>query len=222
MTLHGGGLPPLEDVTCKFCELEMALPGFGFKIVTEKFPADAAFPLAVNCVAETNVVASGEPENRTCAPLTNPLPLAVTVNAPEETEAGEIPVSTGMGFSRVTVPLPLPETVASTALTARTVTVFEPGTLPGAVYKPEELIVPVVALPPVTPFTCQVTELFEEPVTVALNDCDAPARTFAVPGETETETVDPPEFVGPLVVPVHPAREVAAKIANICVGRRNC
>ena len=220
MTLHGGGLPPLEDVTCKFCELEMALPGFGFKIVTEKFPADAAFPLAVNCVAETNVVVSGEPENRTCAPLTNPLPLVVTVNAPEETEDGKMPVSTGTRFSRVTTPPP--DADASAALTARTVTVFEPGTLPGAVYKPEELIVPVVALPPVTPSTCQFTELFEEPVTVALNDCDAPARTFAVPGETETETVDPPEFVGPLVVPVHPAREVAAKIANICVGRRNC
>jgi len=220
MTLHGGGLPPLEDVTCKFCELEMALPGFGFKIVTEKFPADAAFPLAVNCVAETNVVVSGEPENRTCAPLTNPLPLVVIANAPEGTEDGKMPVSTGTKFSRVTTPPP--DADASAALTARTVTVFEPGTLPGAVYKPEELIVPVVALPPVTPSTCQVTELFEEPVTVALNDCDAPARTFAVPGETETETVDPPEFVGPLMVPVHPPREVAAKIANICVGRRNC
>ena len=56
---------------------------------------------------------------------------------------------------------------------------------------PDELIVPVAALPPATPFTCHVTAVFDDPVTVALNDCVAPARTFALAGETETVTLDP-------------------------------
>jgi hypothetical protein len=35
----------------------------------------------------------------------------------------------------------------------------------GAVYMPDELIVPAAALPPATPFTCQVTEVFVVPKT---------------------------------------------------------
>jgi hypothetical protein len=74
----------------------------------------------------------------------------------------------------------------------------------------------VDALPPVTPFTCQVTEVFDDPVTVALNDFVKPARTFAFAGATVTVTLDPEGGVCELgteelfVVPVHPASAAAA------------
>jgi hypothetical protein len=134
-----------------------------------------------------------------------------------------MPESTGTGFCNVTGLLPV--AVASAVLTARTVTVFEPGTVAGAVYKPDELIVPVPALPPATPFTCQVTEVFDEPVTVALKDCVAPARTLALGGVTVTVTPDP-EGGAPVldsdelfVVPVQPASAAALArntISNAC------
>ena len=50
----------------------------------------------------------------------------------------------------------------SAAATAETVT-EEDGTLAGALYAPSELMVPRVALPPVIPFTFQVTALFVDP-----------------------------------------------------------
>jgi len=100
---------------------------------------------------------------------------------------------TGIGFSSVTVTLA--EMFASAALTAITVNVFGLGRLAGAVYIPAELIVPVAALPPVTPFTNQFTELFAEPVTVALNGCEAPNRTLAELGETATVMPEDCELV---------------------------
>ena len=48
------------------------------------------------------------------------------------------------------------------------------------------MIVPVDALPPVTPFTCQVTDEFDVPVTVAVKACVDPARTVAGFGVTVT------------------------------------
>jgi len=104
--------------------------------------------------------------------------------------------------------------------------------------------VPVAALPFVTPFTCQVTPVFEFPVTVALNDCVAPARTLAVAGETITVTPGPegglpefPEFELEveefLVVPVHPDITAAARTKikgmdrrkanffSMCIGMEN-
>ena len=52
--------------------------------------------------------------------------------------------------------------------------------------------------------------MFEDPETVALKDCVAPARTVAVAGETLTVTLDPEEELeleddDPLTVPVQPA-----------------
>jgi hypothetical protein len=87
----------------------------------------------------------------------------------------------------------LAEMFESAALTAITVTVFGLGRLAGDVYIPAELIVPVAALPPLAPFTNQFTELFAEPVTVAPNCCEAPNRTLAGFGETDTVI---PEGVG--------------------------
>jgi len=46
------------------------------------------------------------------------------------------------------------------------------GTCAGAVYTPEALIVPVVAVPPTRPFTCHWTAVFVVPVTVSVKDID--------------------------------------------------
>jgi len=210
----GGGFPLLVEVTCKFWEAEVALPGLGFITDTEKVPADASLPVAVSCVEDTKVIASGAPARSTCAPLTNPLPFTVIANAPAGTDVGAMPVSTSMGFCNVTALLPVALVLAE--LTARTATVLEPGTAFGAVYMPDELIVPVAALPPATSFTCQVTAEFDDPVTVALKDCVAPARTLALGGETVTVTLDPEGGVLDLeggelfVAPIHPASGATA------------
>ena len=50
------------------------------------------------------------------------------------------------------------------------------------------LIVPVVVFPPVTLFTCHVTDVFEAFVTVAVNCCVEEVTTAAVFGLTVTET----------------------------------
>src|SRR5580700_10980715 len=82
----GGGFPPLVEVTCKFWEVEAALPGLGFITAMEKVPADASLPIAVSCVEDTKVVASGAPARRTWAPLAYPLPFTVIANAPAGTD----------------------------------------------------------------------------------------------------------------------------------------
>jgi hypothetical protein len=127
----GGGFPPLVEVTCKFWEAEVALPGLGFITATENVPAEASVPAAVSCVGDTKDVASGEPARSTCAPLTNPVPFIVIANAPAGTDAGAMPESAGTGFCSVMALLPV--AAESAELTARTVTVFEPGTALGAV-----------------------------------------------------------------------------------------
>ena len=89
--------------------------------------------------------------------------------------------------------------VLSAALIA--VTVKFPALFP-ATYNPVEEIVPPVAL--------QVTAVFDEPVTLEENCCDAPSRSGADVGEMPTLTVGaggffccvPPEPV----VPVQPER----------------
>jgi hypothetical protein len=50
-------------------------------------------------------------------------------------------------------------------------------------------MVPTVELPPATPFTLQLTAVFEVPVTVAVNCCCPPMVTWAVVGESVTVTV---------------------------------
>jgi hypothetical protein len=192
----------------------VALPGLGFITATENVPAEASLPVVESCVDDTKVVASGAPARSTCTPLTNPLPFTVIANAPAGTDVGAMPVSTGTGFCNVTALLPV--AAVSAALTARTVTVLELGTDPGAVYMPDELIVPVAAPPPVTPFTCQVTPVFDDPEIMALKDWVRPALTFALAGETESVTLDPEGGIVGLegdelfVVPAQPASATAA------------
>jgi hypothetical protein len=205
--------------------VEVALPGLGFITATENVPAEVSLPVAVSCEDDTKFVASGAPARSTSAPLTNPPPFTVIANAPAGTDVGAMLVRTGTGFCNVTALLPV--AVASAELTARRVTALEIGTNAGAVYKPAELIVPVDAPPPATPFTCQVTEVFNDPVTVALKDFVAPARTFAIAGETVTVTLDPEGGVVGLVgaeffvAPVQPASAAAAsKNTNNCECRK--
>jgi hypothetical protein len=59
--------------------------------------------------------------------------------------------------------------VESAAETAVTVTAAGEGTVIGAVYMPDVEIMPIVALPPATPLTLQFTEVFDAPVTAAVN-----------------------------------------------------
>ena len=130
--------------------------------------------------------------------------MRVIEKLPVETEFGARPLSTGTGFQSVTALSP--EALGSAVLTADTVTVFVLGRTVGATNMPPALIVPVVALPPVTPFTCHVTDRLDVPVTVAVNAWDAPARTVTGFGETETPALGGgfTELLGPPVTPAQP------------------
>ncbi len=68
-----------------------------------------------------------------------------------------------------------PERVGSWTEVAVTVTVAGVGTVAGAAYAPDAEMVPTVALPPLTPLTCQVTAVFCAFVTVALKAWVPPA-----------------------------------------------
>ena len=113
-----------------------------------------------------------------------------------------------MSLAPLTAELPLAVLLAW--LVAATVTEAGFGRSWGAVYSPPVVIVPTVELPPATPFTAQVTVVFEDPVTVALNCCVLPSRTFALAGDTETVTEggnEPPDVpdddeLPPLLQPV--------------------
>jgi hypothetical protein len=101
-------------------------------------------------------------------------------------------VAAGAGYWRLT--FAVADLVGSAVLMADTCTVAV-GTVPGAVYKPEELIIPVVDVPPAVPFTSQVTRLSEVPVTLAVNCAACPASTVEELGETAT-AMDPDGGVG--------------------------
>ena len=97
-----------------------------------------------------------------------PVPVMVAVNtwaAPAETVADEGRRLTTMLSCKVTVTEAL--SLGLTWLTAVMVTLAPGGRIAGAVKSPTEVIVPVIVLPPATPFTCQVTFVFVLPVTVA-------------------------------------------------------
>jgi hypothetical protein len=78
----------------------------------------------------------------------------------------------------------------SSTLVAITETELGTGKLPGAVYTPLALIVPVAALPPEIPFTLQITAVFAELLTVATNVCCSPNRIVAVVGVTDTAMLE--------------------------------
>src|SRR2546423_886466 len=106
--------------------------------------------------------------------------------APTVADTGEIVTrTTAVG---VMVTCAEADFVGSACDTAVTVTVAGFGTTAGAVYRPELDIVPTVALPPVTPLTCQVTAVLLVFSTVAVNCCVPPAPTVADTGEIVTRT----------------------------------
>jgi len=103
-------------------------------------------------------------------------------------------VGDGLGAGALILTVALAEDAELATLVAVTVTDPPDGTEAGAVYKPDEVIVPVVALPPATPFTDQATPVLLEPETVAMNCCAAPTSKAAELGEIVTVTaveVDP-------------------------------
>src|ERR1700683_88808 len=75
----GGGLPPDCEVTVTLMAEEVLLPGFGLLTLTPNIPALDCEPDAVSFVAETKVVVTAAPPNKTCAPLTKLLPVTVSV-----------------------------------------------------------------------------------------------------------------------------------------------
>lgn len=75
----------------------------------------------------------------------------------------------GAAIGEVTATVAVALLVGSATEVAPTVTIPEAGIEAGAVYRPADEIVPYVALPPVTLFTCHVTAVFIVFATVALN-----------------------------------------------------
>lgn len=78
-------------------------------------------------------------------------------------------------------------------------------------------MVPFVEFPPVTPFTCQVTDVLVVPCTVAVNVFFAPAFMEAVTGETEIVTAANAETLAEQAksrrpAPISSCRSVAFKM----------
>jgi len=84
------------------------------------------------------------------------------------------------------VTVALAHLVRSALLNAVTVTLAGEGTTAGAVNMPFALILPTVESPPVTPLTCQVTDVSVALRTVARNCSLRPVSMVADEGETVT------------------------------------
>jgi hypothetical protein len=81
-----------------------------------------------------------------------------------------------------------PVRLVSASDTAVTVAIKADETVAGAVYIPTAEIVPIVELPPVTPFTCHVTAVLDVFVTAALNVWVPPAFIDTLDGLMVTVT----------------------------------
>ena len=89
-------------------------------------------------------------------------------------------------MSLVIAKLPVPDFVESAWLVAATCTVPGEGMSAGAVYTPAEVIVPIVAFPPGTLLTLQVTAVSVVFTTVATNVTWFPSTTDPFAGVTVT------------------------------------
>jgi len=108
--------------------------------------------------------------------------------------------STGTGLRRLSCADP--DAVGEATLTAVTVTESVVGSTAGGVYTPAAVMVPTLLLPPVTPFTCQVTAVLVRIVTVAEKLVVLPRRTWLAP-ETVTDgwgVILPPPVPQPVSV----------------------
>ena len=99
----------------------------------------------------------------TIAPLLNPVPVTVIVYEPTGIGLGEMAEIVGPGGSTATYTI---ADVFPSDPSALMVIPFT-GILSGAVYRPPSVIVPLVALPPFTPHTDQITVELGNPVTFA-------------------------------------------------------
>src|SRR5262249_9246677 len=90
------------------------------------------------------------------------------------------------GPTMFAVAVPVADGLAT--LVPRMVTAAGFAMAPGAVYRPAAEIVPAVELPPAVPLTLQVTAVFVELATVAVNCADAPGATVTLDGDTLTVT----------------------------------
>jgi hypothetical protein len=121
--------------------------------------------------------------------------------------SGDTLTVTGGGAAAWMVTVAEPTAEGLAMLAACTVTVDGFGIAAGAVYRPELEIVPVVAFPPLTPFTLQITPVFDEFSTVALNCRACVTGTPAADGDTVTVTAGAAVMVRltmELVVPPNP------------------
>jgi hypothetical protein len=101
-----------------------------------------------------------------------------------------------------------PDTAVLAWLTAVIVTVLGEGIALGGVYRPLEEIVPVAADPAATPFTSQVTAVFEVFATVA-DSCTVEPRRTCEPPVTVTVMTGCGGVEGGLVVVLPPPEQPA-------------
>ena len=106
--------------------------------------------------------------------------------------------------------------VLSACEVAVMVTVPPVGTVVGAVYSPDALIVPILAALADVLLTCQVTVVFVVPETVAVNCCVWFVPTLAVAGATCTEIIGGTVPAGP----AHAARAIATAPSRNCRTKR--
>jgi hypothetical protein len=99
---------------------------------------------------------------------------------------------------------------------AVTVTVPPVGTVVGAAYSPDALIVPILAALADVLLTCQVTAVFVVPETVAVNCWVWLVPTLAVAGATCTEIIGGTVPAGP----AHAASTIATAISRNCRTKR--
>jgi hypothetical protein len=82
----------------------------------------------------------------------------------------------------------------------------------GGVYRPLVEMVPVAALPPATPFTCQITAVLVRFVTVAVKCVEAPMRVALAPLTTMLPCVRVVGDVEPAVTPPPCPQPVASRM----------
>src|SRR5579883_1254911 len=206
----------IPDATLTGIAAEVAEPGSGFSTVTWNdipFCAAVEVPVAVRWVEDTNLVISGCPLKITLAPLTNFVPVTVSVKFPTGTAAGDTAVTVGTGFSSVIAFVP--KTVLLEEEVASMVTELGEGRAAGAGKRRLPEILPTVAFPPATPLTDQVTLWLIVAVTFAVNCSVSPARSMLA----LELTVTPCEEVWPLPEP--PPRAEQPSHARSPMGRRN-
>src|SRR5437660_12832914 len=104
--------------------------------------------------------------------------------------------------------------VGSAMLVAFMVTSAGLGTWAGAVYRPEEEIVPTVAVPPATLFTSQVTPLLLVLVTVAVNCWVWETESETAGGSTETATSELAIVGCSASLPPHPTGKMQKHVAR--------